>query len=211
MTGTARPPETVPEQCDKNSPLRVAVIIGSVRDSRVGPTVASWVEDQIAQYGQFETDVIDLATLPLPLVLPAWGSAPDPEAAAVLAELSGRLDAADAFIVVTPEYNQSLPASLKNAIDWTGPEWAAKPVGLVSYGGRAAGTRAAEHVRQILVALDTVSVYDVVCFPFPKEVFAEGGDPGPESFAETAKSLLRKLEWWALVLRDGRRVRPYAS
>ncbi|MEU6714066.1 NAD(P)H-dependent oxidoreductase [Nonomuraea sp. NPDC046802] len=191
--------------------LRLAVITGSVREGRVGPTVARWFVEQAGQYGRFATDPIDLAAFPLPLDLPRPGST-DPDTAAVFATLSSRLAAADAFVLVTPEYNQSLPASLKNAIDWSGSEWRAKPVGLVSYGGRAGGTRAAEHARQVLISLEAVTVRDVISFQYPKEVFGDDGRPkDAEGCAAAAKGMLRQLDWWATVLRDGRSRRPYAG
>ena len=77
-------------------------------------------------------DVIDLADARLPDVLST-------EPAASVQATSQRLGAADAFVVVTPEYNRSFPASLKNAIDWHFKEWQAKPVGFVSYGGMSGG------------------------------------------------------------------------
>nr|WP_083850877.1 NAD(P)H-dependent oxidoreductase [Arthrobacter sp. TB 23] len=64
--------------------------------------------------------------------------------------VSQRLHAADAFVVVTPEYNHSSPASLKNAIDWSYEEWQTKPVGFVSYGGISDGLRAIEHLRPVI-------------------------------------------------------------
>ncbi|MFC3983956.1 NADPH-dependent FMN reductase [Streptosporangium jomthongense] len=194
------------------TPLHLALVVGSVREGRFGPTVASWFAEQVAQYGRFTTDVVDLAELPLPVVLPAFGSDPAPEVAAVAARLSGRLAAADAFVVVTPEYNHSLPASLKNALDWSDAEWRAKPVALVSYGGRSGGIRAAEHTRQILAALEAVTVREVLTFQFPREVFGEDGRPkDPEGYASTAKEVLRELEWLASTLREGRGRRPHAD
>lgn len=194
------------------TPLHLAVVVGSVREGRFGPTVVNWFAEQVTQYGRFTTDVIDLAELPLPVVLPRFGDDPAPEVAAVAKQLSERLAAADAFVVVTPEYNHSLPASLKNALDWSDAEWQAKPVALVAYGGRSGGIRAAEHTRQILSALEAVTLREVLTFQFPREVFGEDGSPkDPEGYAATAKEILRQLEWWAGVLREGREQRPYVA
>lgn len=201
-TGAAEPPGA----------LRLAVIVASVREGRFGPTIAGWFAGEAARYGRFAIDVIDLADLPLPVVLPRFGDEPDPATARVLAELTRRLDDADAFVVVTPEYNHGLPASLKNAVDWTGPEWNAKPAGLVSYGGHAGGVRAAEQLRQVLLALDAVTVRESLTFHHPREIFDEQGVPkDAENCAAAAKSLLRTLDWWASTLREGRERRPYAG
>ena len=63
------------------------------------------------------------------------------------------MEAADAFVFVTPEYNHGYPASLKNAIDYLNQEWRYKPVGFVSYGGVAAGTRSVEQLQQVVTAV----------------------------------------------------------
>ena len=99
----------------------LAVIIGSVREGRFGPVVASWVAAQAAEHGAFDVDVIDLVDVDLPLALPAVSpkgagdTYPRPEG---MRDVTERLERADAFVVVTPEYNHSYPASLKALIDW---------------------------------------------------------------------------------------------
>jgi NAD(P)H-dependent FMN reductase len=124
---------------------RLLFVTGSVRQGRFGPVVASWVADRARDHGGFEVDVVDLAQLDIPLALPAdppktAGAAyPRPEG---MTELTRALDAADAFILITPEYNHSYPASLKAAIDWHFTQWQAKPVAFVSYGGSAGGRHA---------------------------------------------------------------------
>ena len=136
-------------------PLHVAVIIGSTRDGRFGPTVADWFVAQAAQrHPEFDLDVVDLAEADLPLTMTGFGQ-PRPPAVAGLAP---RLTAADAFVVVTPEYNHSFPAALKNLIDWHHQQWQAKPVGFVSYGGVAAGTRAVQQLKQVVTTLRMLPV-----------------------------------------------------
>jgi NAD(P)H-dependent FMN reductase len=94
----------------------------------------------------FDVDVIDLATAWLPDVMSADPSAPRPQA---VKDLAPWLEAADAFVVVTPEHHQTFPASLKNAIDWYDEEWHAKPVGFLSYGGSSSGLCAVAALRQV--------------------------------------------------------------
>src|SRR5438034_9745310 len=115
-----------------NNRLHLAIIIGSTRKGRFAPTVAGWFAGQAERRDDMAVDVIDLAGAQLPDVL---SDKPGPQVAAV----TPRLAAADAFVVVTPEYNHSFPAPLKNAIDWHFKEWQAKPVGFVSYGAWAEG------------------------------------------------------------------------
>lgn len=95
--------------------IRVAVIIGSVRAGRFGPVAANWFAGEASQREDLNVDVVDLAETPLAVELTQH---PAPETAAALAMLTPRIEAADAFVVVTPEYNHSFPASLKSAIDW---------------------------------------------------------------------------------------------
>ncbi|MDQ0700922.1 NADPH-dependent FMN reductase [Streptomyces sp. W4I9-2] len=82
-----------------------------------------------------------------------------------MTDLAPWLDRADAFVIVTPEYNHTFPASLKNAIDWYVDAWKAKPVAFFSYGGMAGGLRAVADLRGIFPGLHSVTVRDSVCFP----------------------------------------------
>lgn len=192
--------------------LRLAVITGSVREGRFGPTVVSWFARQAEAYGRFDVDVIDPAELPLPLVMPSWGGDMDPTADRHQRELAKRLEAADAFVVVTPEYNHSFPAALKNMIDWFHGEWQAKPVGLISYGGQGGGIRAAEQLRQVFPELHAVTVRDALSFHNAWDVFGQDGRPKDrEGSAAAAKSMLGQLAWWGTTLRAGRERSPYGA
>lgn len=188
-----------------DSPLRLAIIIGSTREGRFAPTVAAWFADQARSRPDLEVDVVDLAEARLPDVL---STQPAPSVRAT----SQQLAAADAFVVVTPEYNRSVPASLKNAIDWHFTEWQAKPVGFVSYGGKSGGLRAVEHLRQIFVELHAVTVRDAVSFHGVWGLFDTSGQPKDATgSAAAATGMLDQLVWWGLALRDARERRPYAA
>lgn len=117
------------------------IIVGSVRPGRAGLPVARWVRSVADADERFEVDFVDLAELALPFMdepeHPARRAYTKPHTIA----WSQRVDAADAFIFVTPEYNHSFSPALKNAVDFLATEWKHKPVGFVSYGGAAAGTR----------------------------------------------------------------------
>ncbi|KAA5836900.1 NAD(P)H-dependent oxidoreductase [Saccharopolyspora hirsuta] len=186
------------------SALRLAVIIGSTREGRFGPTVASWFAEQAAQFG--DVDVIDLAEIPLPTTID-FGAPPDPHVTA----LAGRLAAADAYVVVTPEYNHSFPAALKNAIDLYRAEWQAKPVGFVSYGGMGGGLRAVEQLRLVFAELHATTVRDTVSFHNAWDRFDERGAPLDEGCNAAAKGMLTQLSWWARALRTARTAEPYAA
>jgi len=186
-----------------NNRLHLAIIIGSTRKGRFAPTVAGWFAGQAERRDDMAVDVIDLAGAQLPDVL---SDKPGPQVSAV----TPRLAAADAFVVVTPEYNHSFPAPLKNAIDWHFKEWQAKPVGFVSYGGLGGGLRAVEQLRQVFAELHAVTVRDTVSFHEVWAQFDSDGRPKDPGVCErAAKSMLDQLAWWADALREARTRRSY--
>jgi NAD(P)H-dependent FMN reductase len=131
---------------------------------------------------------------------------------AELAKVTPKLADADAFIVLTPEYNHSYPASLKSLIDWHSTEWPAKPVALVSYGGVSGGLRAVEHLRQVFAELHAVTVRDTVSFHNAGTHFDDQGrHRDPAEVDAALKRMLDQLHWWAVALRTARGNRPYGS
>ncbi|GAB2833316.1 NAD(P)H-dependent oxidoreductase [Actinocorallia aurea] len=193
--------------------LRLVVIVGSVRGGRLGGTVAEWFTGRVAEFGGFDVDVVDLAQVDLPLAWPAHGEDPPAEVRAVSEPLAARLDRADAFVVVTPEYNHSYPAALKNLIDWHGRQWYAKPVGVVSYGGLSGGLRATEHLRAVFAELHAVTVRDTVSFHGAWSHWDPSGTWPKDSAAcdAAAKTLLTQLAWWAGALRSAKAAAPYPA
>ncbi|WP_431952811.1 NADPH-dependent FMN reductase [Nocardia lijiangensis] len=189
------------------SSLKLAVIIGSVREGRFGPTVAAWFAEQAARHGGFEVDVIDLADADLPLALPAAPPAlePNPPRPAGMLDLSARLAAADAFVIVTPDYNRSYPAALKSAIDWHFTQWDAKAIGFVGYSGGSGGLLAIEHLRQVFNELNAHTVREYVSFPRYYLLFDEAGRlHEPDEPAAAAQSMLDRLHWWSSALAAAR-------
>ena len=188
-----------------NNRLLLAIIIGSTREGRFAPTVANWLAGQAELREDMTVDVIDLADARLPDVL---ADKPAPEVAAI----TPRLANADVFVVVTPEYNHSFPAPLKNAIDWHFKEWRAKPVGFVSYGGISGGLRAVEQLRQVFAELHAVTVRDTVSFHGAWTQFdSEGRLKDPERYEKGTQSMLDQLAWWGKALREARSQRPYVT
>ncbi|MEV5989566.1 NAD(P)H-dependent oxidoreductase [Streptomyces sp. NPDC052051] len=190
-----------------NDRIRVAVILSSVRKGRFGPTIANWLIGTADQHDDIEVDLVDMADFPLPTALT---DEPTPEVAELLGAFSSRLHRADGFVVVTPEYNHSFPASLKAALDWTQHEWHAKPVGFVGYGGLAGGLRSIQQLRHIFNELHAVTVRDTVSFHGPWEQFdADGKLMDPVHAENAAKVLWDRLSWWALATKEAKARRPY--
>ncbi|PIB12351.1 NADPH-dependent FMN reductase [Streptomyces sp. HG99] len=194
-----------------DNPLQVAALVGSTRDGRFGPVVANWLLGQIAQRKDMDVDVVDLVETPLPTVMPAFGQQLSDEDMGLLGAVAPRLDAADAFVIITPEYNHSYPAALKNAIDWHNPQWHAKPVGFISYGGISGGLRAVEHLRGVLAELHAVTIRNSVSFHNYGDKFGPDGKPLDPECDIAAKALLDQLAWWGQALRDARAARPYTA
>lgn len=192
---------------------RLVILIGSVRQGRFGPVVAKWVAEQAVNHGGFEVDVVDLAAVDIPLPLPAASpklagdTYPRPEA---MANLTTKLEGADAFVIVTPEYNHSYPASLKAAIDWHFTQWTAKPVAFVSYGGAAGGRHAVLHLENVLTELHAVTIRNGLAFPNYFSNFDNGHPIDPQT-REYAEAMLDQLAWWATVLRKARAEMPYPA
>lgn len=182
---------------------KLALIYGSTRKGRFCDKVAKWAEKQIAAKGDFSVDVIDPAVPPVRAATEAF-EAYDTE------WLRHHIGQADAFLVVTPEYNHGYPGSLKSLIDSVGEEWHAKPVAFVSYGGVSGGLRAVEQLRQVFAELHAVTVRDSVSFANAWERFDDAGVlKKPERSEKQFDTLLRRLNWWSATLHHGRNAKPY--
>jgi NAD(P)H-dependent FMN reductase len=178
--------------------LQIAIIIGSTREGRWGDKVAHWFAGEARRRPDLLVDVIDLAEVDIPAVLPMRHT-PDVQAYAE------RIDRADAFVVVTPEYNHSYPASLKQAIDVLNAPWRRKPVAFVSYGGLSGGLRAVEHLRQVFAELHATTIRETVSLHRHPLLFDESGAlVEPNGPAEATKVMLDDLVWWAAALRTAR-------
>lgn len=182
--------EATPDQ------LRIALIVSSVRSGRTADVVLDWLLEQVKPVPWLDLDVVDLANVDLPMheLRPGAG-----------AYVSDRLTAADGFLVLTPEYNHSFPAPLKNFIDWHYDEWSYKPVAFVAYGAGSGGLRAIEQLRLIFPELHATTARNAVMLRAPWQHLTADGrfEPGPDAEAALTATL-DELRWWSLSLRDGR-------
>lgn len=186
----------------------LAIIIGSIRPDRFGPTPASWLAEEAQLHGSFDVDVIDLGDYALPMELAGDDPAATPPAGVL--RLGERLAEADAFVLVTPVYNRSYSAALKTAIDWFYAEWALRPVSFVSYGGNTGGLTSIEHLRGIFPEFPAVTVKNFISLPEFWTFFDPGGLPTDrEKLRGRAAAVLDELAWWAPMLREARASRPY--
>lgn len=179
-------------------PLRLTVIVGSTRMGRAAEPIAAWFAARAKDHGDFTVDVLDLAGFDFPARLPG-------EATPEMARFTAAVDHAEAYVVVTPEYNRSYPASLKQAVDYGYDEWHGKPVGFVSYGYRHRGLFAVEHLRTVYAELHTVTVRDGVHL----DLLDTDGGVADAAAEQSADRMLGQLSWWGHALRAGRAARPY--
>ncbi|MGP3912885.1 NADPH-dependent FMN reductase [Nonomuraea sp. 10N515B] len=187
------------------SPLRVAVIVGSTRVGRVCDTVGNWFAERARRRDDLAVEVLDLAAYAFPACYPQ-------EATPDMRGFAAAIGEAEAFVVVTPEYNRSFPASLKQAIDFAYDEWQAKPVGFVSYGSGSAGLYAVEQLRTVFCALHAVTMRDWVGLDLLGQGVDGCGRPRDTDDRLCAiAAMLDQLTWWGRALRDARRAQPYAS
>lgn len=186
------------------APVNVAVILGSTRPNRHSEPVARWVLERAARRTDLEAKLIDLALVDLPMY-----DEPAPPIIGDYAHQHTRAWAAtiaryDAFVFVTPEYNRSIPAVLKNAIDFLYGEWNDKAAGFVSYGADAGGARAIEHLRVVLGELRIADVRTMV----PLSLVHDFEDfthftPGQTAVAK-ADEMLAQLASWGRAMRNVR-------
>ncbi|MFI7344186.1 NADPH-dependent FMN reductase [Streptomyces sp. NPDC050085] len=140
----------------------IGIILGSTRPGRMGPQIAQWVEKTAGTRQDADFELVDIADYNLPLFdeprSPRMGDYAHDHTRAWAA----KIDELDGFVFVTPEYNRSIPAALKNAIDFVYNEWNNKAAGFVGYGSNVSGARALDHLRHIAGAVQLAAVHSQV-------------------------------------------------
>ena len=191
--------------------MNLLVIVGSTRPGRAGLPISQWFAEQAQSHEDVQVTVADLAELNLPLL----DEPNHPRLRQYLnrhtKEWSTIVDAADAIVFVTPEYNHSYPAALKNAIDYLHQEWQYKPVGFVSYGGVSAGTRAVAALKPVVSVLKMVPVAENVNIPFHTQFIDDGVVEPNETMTQAADAMVDELVRVAAALRPLRETERRAA
>ena len=178
------------------------VVIASTRPGRIGPAFARWFVDLAQQEDLFEIEVVDLAEVDLPFMDEPHHPRLHRYEHQHTKDWSATVGRADAFVFVTPEYNYGYNAVLKNALDFLHSEWADKPVGFLSYGGVAAGTRSVQQLKQVVTALRMVPVVESVNVPFAAQFLDADRRVRPnDAMVAGAEGMLRELARVAALLR----------
>jgi NAD(P)H-dependent FMN reductase len=172
----------------------LTVIIGSTRPGRAGLPIAEWFVARARKHGGFRVEVADLAEIDLPLLDEPNHPRLHQYTKQHTRDWSARIERSDAIVFVTPEYNHGYPAAIKNAIDYLHQEWRDKPVGFVTYGGVAAGTRAMQQLKQVVTTLRMVSVVEAVNIPFHTQFIDDDGRvQANETMEQAADAMLDEL------------------
>lgn len=181
--------------------LRLNVIVASTRPGRVGISVGRWFEGFAREDGRFDVHLVDLAEIDLPI----YDEPRHPRLALYEHEHTRRwsaiVDAADAYVLVTPEYNFGPTPALVNALNYVYNEWCYKPAGFVSYGGISGGLRAAQAIKMTMSAMKLVPLPEAVTIPMVAQQVENGVFTPKQPQVEGGKAMLAELERWATALR----------
>ena len=187
--------------------MKIAVILGSIRKIRRGARVAKWVMSQLSKRKDIAVELLDLLDYPLPF----YDESNSPDSLNGIYSAQGatkwvvKIKEADAFIIITPEYNHGPPAVLKNALDYVYEEWNKKPVAFVSYAsGAAAGVRAVEQLRTNTIDLQMAPIRAAVHISHVLDAISEDGKLLSGHYNERLVDVMEQLLWWAEALKTAR-------
>jgi len=186
-------------------PIRIVVFYGSVRTARQGIKVARFLVNQCRERG-CEVDLIDPLEYPLPLLDKMYKEYESGTAPAVLERLAAVIRAADAYIIVSGEYNHTIPPALSNVLDHFLEEYFRKPSAIVCYSaGSFGGVRAAMTLRAMLAELGMSSIPSLLPVPRVQGTFDDEGRPFDDGWFERTRKFLEELEWYANAMKAARR------
>ena len=190
---------------------KLHIIVASTRPTRAADLVAPWVVKRARAHDAFDVEVIDLRDWSLPMFaehLGTIGDFNDPTySEPIVKAWNNKIKEADAFIVITPEYNHSLPGVLKNAIDnvFLSFGFRNKPMAAVGYSaGIAAGVRAVEHLAQVVIEAEGVPLRSGVLIPNVASAFDDNGEAVDLAASVNLDVMLDDLAWWSTVLDKAR-------
>jgi NAD(P)H-dependent FMN reductase len=185
--------------------LKLHTIICSTRPGRIGPPIASWFHELAVVDGRFEAVLVDLAEFNLPVYDEPEHPIRQNYQHAHTKKWAASVNAADAYVFVTPEYNFGPPPSLLNALNYVYKEWNYKPAGIVSYGGVSGGMRSALVEKLTFTTLKMMPMMEAVAVQNVSSHFDDNENflPG-EHHKNSGATLLNELYKWAQALKTMR-------
>lgn len=184
--------------------LKVAIIYGSVRSDRQGIKAARYLNRKLIERG-YQVDLIDPLEYKLPFLDKMYKEFKTGEAPEVLQKIADIFNAADGFLIVTGEYNHSIPPALKNILDHFQAEYLFKPSAIASYSaGMFGGMRVAVHIRAVLAELGMPAISSIQPFPKVQDSFDEESNPLNEHIEPSTNRFLGEFEWYLKALKRAR-------
>ncbi|MCF8243090.1 MAG: NAD(P)H-dependent oxidoreductase [Melioribacteraceae bacterium] len=184
---------------------KAAVIYGSVRSNRKGIKAAKFIVNKCKEHG-FDATLIDPLEFDLPLIDKMYKEYKNNDAPPALQKLADILKSADGYIVVTGEYNHSIPPALSNLMDYFLEEYFFKPSAIVSYSaGRFGGVRAAMQMRAFLGEIGTTCIPSIFALPKVGSSFDDEGNPLDEAVNKRSKKFFDEFEWYIKALYEARK------
>ncbi len=187
--------------------LKLNIIIASTRPGRVGPSVARWFHQAAIENGKFETELVDLAEVNLPIFDEPEHPARQLYKHDHTKRWAASVKSADAFVFVTPEYNFGPPPPLLNALNYVYLEWNYTPAGFVGYGGISGAMRAIQVEKITLTTLKIMPITEAVVAPMVQTQLKDGVFTPNELQKTSANGMLDELYRWADALRPLRATR----
>lgn len=176
--------------------MKIAIISSSVRTGRASHRVALFFQQYISQHTSASAEIIDLLEYQFPIFEERLKLQANPLPKAL--EFADRIKAADGIIMVTPEYNGGIPASLKNVVDLLYAEWSKKPIAIstVSAGGFA-GSQVLISLQFSLWKIGALTVPSMFPVATVEKTFDEAGTPSDKEATEKrAKTFVGELLWY---------------
>lgn len=175
--------------------MKIAIILGSIREGRLTHHVAHYLRDQIQASGQATAKVLDLSEFDLPMLENRWQKQAAPTPA--LPEFSQELIDADGIVLASPEYHGSYTGVLKNALDHYWQEFSRKPMAVVATGsGRFGGINASTQMQHLILSLGGFAMPQKLLVPFISKTFDEEGQPIDETFIRSTDTFVQELLWF---------------
>jgi NAD(P)H-dependent FMN reductase len=190
-----------------SAPLRIKIVTGSTRPGRFNIQPAQWVANLAQSRTDMQAELLDLADLNLPFLDEPNSPMTQQYTQEHTKQWSRLIEEADGFVFVTPEYNHSVSAVLKNAVDYLYSEWNYKPIVFLSYGSQAGGSRAVEHWRTIAGELKMFDLREQLLLPSYWDHLNERGEyQFTDRHEKAAGEMLDALVFWAEQMREALQV-----
>ena len=184
--------------------LKVAIVYGSVRSERQGIKAAKYLNRKVEERG-IDARLIDPMEYKLPFLDKMYKEYKAGEAPNAMQKLHEIFAGADGFLIVSGEYNHSIPPALKNIMDHFQPEYLFKPGAIASYSaGMFGGMRAAVHLRAVLAELGMLSISSIQPFPMVQDNLDDEGNPQNEFIEPSTNRFLDEFEWYLKALKTAR-------